>query len=404
MYLPVPIFGYLCDRYSPSPMALSGAILFGFGYLLAAFTFKSGPPGDTGYGNGWPFGVMILAFVGIGMGTSATYLSAVATCAKNFGKSKHAGLVLAFPIAAFGLSGMWQSQIGEHLLKRKGSGELDVFRYFIFLGCLLIAVDLLGSLGLRIVGEEDLIDERVEELERSGLLEESEFFRPKPSRQNTSSSTRNYGTVQNGSNESVDTDDDADEGIDLTESMILVKQREAEAREQESQKKNWLLNLETRNFLSDPTMWFLAGAFFLLTGPGEAYINNLGTIIKTLTPISWAAPNPPARNASTHVSIVAITSTFARLLTGALCDLLAPRAEASKARRVQPDHSSESGLPADLSGESPEKVAGGVSRVYLLMSSTFLLLLCYISVGALVPSNPSLFPLSSALLGLGYGA
>src|SRR4051812_49014418 len=78
MYLPVPLFGYLCDRYSPPPLALLAACLFGVGYILAAYTYRAGPPPDsrTG-GDGWPFGMMVLAFVGIGAGTSCMYLSAV---------------------------------------------------------------------------------------------------------------------------------------------------------------------------------------------------------------------------------------------------------------------------------------------------------------------------------------
>ena len=89
MYLPVPLFGYLCDRYSPPPLALLAASMFGFGYVLAAYTYRSGPPPDARKvgGDGYPFWVMIVAFVGIGAGTSCMYLSAVATCAKNYAQS-----------------------------------------------------------------------------------------------------------------------------------------------------------------------------------------------------------------------------------------------------------------------------------------------------------------------------
>src|SRR4051794_26656963 len=63
MYLPVPIFGYLCDRYGPGiPSLLSGS-LFGAGYILAAFTYRSGPPASQIPGeDGWPFAVMVLAY------------------------------------------------------------------------------------------------------------------------------------------------------------------------------------------------------------------------------------------------------------------------------------------------------------------------------------------------------
>ena len=380
MYLPVPLFGYLCDRYSPPPLSLLSSVLFGGGYLLAAFTYKSGPPPDAAHGgSGWPFGIMVLAFVGVGSGTSCMYLSAVATCAKNFSQAKYRGFMLAVPIAAFGLSGMWQSQVGAHLLYERlpngQKGEVDVFRYFLFLGCTLFAVGLLGALGLHIVDEEDLIERGVEELERSGLLDESDFFRP----QNGNSSHTGYGTLNNGTNDSA-SESNSELDLHLSESMI-IKKREEEERLQ--RKKSWLLNHSTHTFLTDRTMWLLASGFFLVTGPGEAYINNLGTIIPTLTPLHRIYSSPPAGHPSTHVSIIALTSTVARLLTGTLSDLFAP---------------------ASPSVSSPPRTS--FSRLTLLLPSAFLLFLAFfvLALPPLVPSHPPLFLASSALLGLGYGA
>lgn len=269
MYLPVPLFGYLCDRYSPSPLALFSGAVFGAGYILAALTYRTGPPVDAG-GSGWPFGVMVLAFIAIGMGTSCMYLAAVATCAKNFGRGKHKGIMLAIPIAAFGLSGMWQSQIGTYLfyevLEDGSHGDLDVFRYFLFLAILLLVIGIIGTFALRIVEDDDeYIDETVEELERSGLLEESEFFRPR----GESHTTTGYGAISDAFDEENPTLSDEDR-----EQQQLDTKRD----ELERQKKNWLLNYETRVYLQDPTMWLLAAGFFLVTGPGEAYLNNVSEL------------------------------------------------------------------------------------------------------------------------------
>lgn len=266
MYLPVPLFGYLCDRYSPSPLSLFSGAVFGVGYFLAALTYRSGPPVDAG-GSGWPFWVMVVAFILIGMGTSCMYLAAVATCAKNFGRGKHKGIMLAVPIAAFGLSGMWQSQIGTYLLYEvlpDGShGDLDVFKYFLFLAVLLLVIGIIGTFALRIVEDDDeYIDETVEELERSGLLEESDFFRPRGDIR----ATAEYGTFS----EAFDA-----ENASLSDEEREQQRIENEREEEERRKKNWLLNYETRIYLQDHTMWWLAAGFFLVTGPGESYINNV---------------------------------------------------------------------------------------------------------------------------------
>lgn len=367
MYLPVPIFGYLCDRYSPRPLSLLSAFLFGASYLVAALTYRQGPPNE----GGWPFGVMVLAFVGIGMGTACMYLSAVTTCAKNFGRGKHKGLALAMPIAAFGLSGMWQSQVGSNLLYEPGDGgkrgNVDVCKYFLFLAGLLFGVGIIGAITLRVVNEEELIDEAVEELERSGLLEDSSFFQHSV----LHDSENGYGTISHSQPDTLGYHDPHDDA-----SSTLSRDDSEDAR-----KKTWLLNTETRLFLTDHTMWFLAAGFFLVTGPGEAFINNLGTIIDTFYPPPSIVPywNSPA----THVSIVALTSTVARLLTGTISDLLAP-------------------TPSNE--HSPPK-SFQVSRVTFLLASTLLLSMGQVLLASgLIQRSPDSFPFISAFVGLGYGA
>lgn len=289
-YLLVPLFGFLCDRYGPSPLSFFSGLVFGFGYLLAAFTYKSGPPADAG-GSGWPFWVMVVAFIAIGMGTSCMYLSAVATCAKNFGRGKHKGIMLAIPIAAFGLSGMWQSQVGTFLLYERRAdgnrGDVDVFRYFLFLSILLLGIGVIGTFALRVVDDEEekYIDETVEELERSGLLEESEFFRPR----HEVSTAVEYGTFSS--------EADEEESATLSDEEREEQRRKKEREEEERRKKNWLLNYETRVFLQDQTMWWLAAGFFLVTGPGESYINNVCLYLPFLWLlthfISWAPSSQP---------------------------------------------------------------------------------------------------------------
>lgn len=393
LYLPVPIFGLLCDRYGPGPCSLLAGVLFGVGYILAAFAYHSGPPPSAG-GDGWPYAIMILAFVPIGMATSCMYLSAVTTCAKNFGRGRYKGIALALPIASFGLSGMWQSQVGSNLLyepKPDGSkGVLDVFRYFIFLGCLCLGAGIIGCLVLRVVGEEELIDEAVDELERSGLLDENDFF------QRIARDENDYGTLSNGDHQSLS----PEERDELSRKVEELKARQ----EEERRKKNWLLNEETRIFLSDRTMWFLAAGFFLVTGPGEAFINNLGTIIDTLyAPAQLPAGGNPT-SAATHVSIVAITSTVARILTGTMTDLLAPTVPQHQHRRG-PTRMSASLASLPGSHDPPPSRRCQVSRVAFLLAFSLLCSLGQVLLAAgVAQQHAERFWLVSACVGAGYGA
>ncbi|KAK0635117.1 hypothetical protein B0T17DRAFT_586727 [Bombardia bombarda] len=399
MYIPVSLLGYVCDRVGPAPLSLLSAVFFGGGYALAAGLYRQatvtaaggaggmgrhhGGGGDTEGipGGAWAYAGMITAFVFIGIGTCSMYLSAVATCAKNFGRGKHRGLALAVPIAAFGLSGMWQSQLGSRVFcERRADGskgdDVDVFRFFIFLAVLLFVVGLLGTFGLRIVDEQDLIDDAVEELERSGFLDGSALFSPV-----RSVSGGVYGAIV-----------EPAEPIDEEDAGILAPSKDADEEEEEARiKKQWVLNAETRRFLTDPTMWCFALGFFCMIGPGEAFINNLGTVIKTLRPPTLHYFGPPT-SAATHVSIVGITSTIVRLITGSLTDLLAP---SPQAQHVQ------------ITSSTPmlQRMRFSVSRVtFLLFFAGVLSLGLATLASGLMQFHDERFWIVSGLVGAGYGA
>jgi MFS family permease len=379
MYLPVPAFGYICDRSGSRVPSILAGLLFGGGYLTAAMAYRAGPPEQPAGKSGWPFWSMVCAFVAIGMGTSCMYLAAVSTCAKNFGRGRHKGIALAIPIAAFGLSGMWVSQVGSRVLYVRNSdgskGDVDVFKFFVFLGVTLFAMGIVGSAALHVVDEGEMIEEAIDHLEQSGLLDEAEFFQ-------RAASQHGYGTMDH-------SDLSASTVNFLLSEAEELKKREAE----EHARKEWLLNGETRRFLSDHTMWWLAAGFFLVTGPGEAFINNMGTVIGTLYPPNTPIPTSPA----THVSVIALTSTISRLFTGTITDILAPLSDPHQHNRGP---SSQASSIATLLHRS-----FSVSRIWFLL--TFAIML---SVGqallasGLMQEHGDYFWSVSALIGAGYGA
>ncbi|KAI1330669.1 major facilitator superfamily domain-containing protein [Xylariaceae sp. FL0255] len=377
MYVAVPLIGYLCDRVGPGPLALAALFLHGGSYALAAGLYRKGLQEAQVHDNHskTTFGPMVFAFVLIGISTSLLYIGSITTCAKNFGKGKYRGLLLVAPIASFGLSGMILSQIASRLLyetQPDGTrGDINVFHFFIFLGILLVVIDLVGTFALRIVEEDALIDGAVEELERSGILEGSEFLRRR--------SERSYGTID----QSATLDDD--------ENTLLEPSKDDEEEDMYAKlKKAWLLNAETKRFLNDPTMWFFAVGFWLIIGPGESFISNLGTVIGTLhTPGSDSS----STTAATHISIMAAVSTVARLVIASLSDLLSPT-PSSPHIQIGAPHS----LPV-----TQQRFA--VSRVILYFASALLF-----SVGTLLLASGAIqehaerFWMVSSAIGAGYGA
>jgi MFS family permease len=388
LYLPVSLFGYVCDRFGTKPLSVLAAALFGVGYGLAAVVYRSIDQRGQGRHNeaGRSYPLMVFAFVCIGVATCAMYLSAVATCAKNFGKGRHRGLALAMPIAGFGLSGMWLSQVGSRLFcetRPDGSrGDVDVFRFFVFLAVLLVVVGVVGIFALRVVDENDLIEEAIEELEHSGLLDGRSLLARRHS-----SDHGGYGAIQSGSSAATNGRTHAEDADLLDPAKDLGDDDDAQW------KKNWVLNAETRRFLSDKTMWLFAIGFLLMIGPGEAFINNLGTVIGTLYPPAAKSAAKSAAvptSAATHVSIVGITSTVARLLTGTLTDLLAP---CPQTQHVQ------------VSATPYFRQRFTVSRLVFLVGFGILLSLGLLALASgLMQNHGERFWIVSSLVGAGYGA
>ncbi|KAI0442839.1 major facilitator superfamily domain-containing protein [Xylaria telfairii] len=377
MYLPVPIIGYMCDRFGPGLLSFISAVLTGGGYALASALYRKGlqEVEDHTAGHRTTFAPMLVAFVAIGVGTACLYIASITTCAKNFGKGKYRGLMLVAPIAAFGLSGMIISQGASRLLYETQpdgtKGDVNVFHFFLFLATLLTIIGVIGIFTLRIVDEADLIDEAVEELERSGLLEGSEVFRRR--------ADRGYGSIVQ------PTDIEDDEDLDA-----LDPSRDNQSDMYAKLKKAWLLNAETRTFLTDPTMWLFAISFWLIIGPGESFINNLGTIIGTLTsPNTYSKPP----SAATHVSIMATVSTVARVVVASLSDLLSPTPESQHIQTGNP-HS----LPVLRQRLQVSRVVLYVASALIFSGGSLVL------ASGVVQEHAGRFWIVSGLIGAGYGA
>lgn len=379
LYLSNTIFGYICDRRGPSPLCALSAALCATGYGLAAALYKHGVDHAPASPTTMSYGLMMLAFILIGTGSCALYSASVSSCAKNFGKGKYRGLALAVPITAVGLSGVWQSQVASRLLYETlpdGSrGDVDVFYFFIFLAVLFCLVGIMGTFLMKVIDEDELIDEAVEELERSGLLDSSALFSPTHARSG-------YGSLQRRDPIAIEDEEDQRRSAlaqDLDDDAIS--------------KKNLVLNAETRRFFGDHTMWFFAAGFFLVIGPAEAFINNMGTVIKTLyspTEIHLGS----ATSAATHVSIICAASTAVRLLVGALTDLLAP---APATQHLQ--------IPSPNSQSMLQRIRFSVSRVSFWTCFAIILSLgMSILASGVIQDHGERFWIVSASVGAGYGA
>ena len=129
-------------------------------------------------------------------------------------------------------------------------------------------------------------------------------------------------------------------------------------------------------------------------GPGETFLTNLGTIIGTLGPPPSGLSFVPT-SAATHVSIVGITSTVARIIFGTLTDMVAP---APTSPHLQSASNSLASLP-------PQNRRYSLSRISFLLFAAFLLFLGQIVLASgVIQNHAERFWIVSTLVGSGYGA
>lgn len=235
MYLVVPALGWAVDTHGPALVSVCAALAFAAGYSLAALSFA----------RRWSWWLTVLAFLCVGVGTCAMYLSAVTTCAKNYASRR--GLAISVPVAAFGLSSLWQAQAASHFFVG-ADGRLKCGQLYAAFAVYLGAVGLVGGMGLQIVHED-------------GGGDRGEDERP------------------------------------------LLRERTHSAHS---------FSETTHTFLKNHSMWWYGLGILLSAGPGEMLINNMGTLLGTLG-IPGADPTP-------HVSMIALTSTLARIGSGLLSD------------------------------------------------------------------------------------
>ncbi|KAK9234971.1 major facilitator superfamily domain-containing protein [Lipomyces kononenkoae] len=332
MYLTTPIVGISADLYGSAILSFIAAILFGVAYSLAAWTYAAH----------LPYFAMMISFLLIGGGTACMYFGSITACAKTFTSNR--GLALGLPITAYGLSSLWQSQIAALFFTDKQSGEVRVPSLFTFFAIFLTTIGFIAAVGYHFGYRPDVefvagkklqpLSVRLEMDEQTPFLDDQGGF-------GVPSSNRASGLAA----EEIDGDDDEDSKTTLLtrRQMILA-------------------------FASDWTAWGVALALFATIGPGEMFLNNMGSLIRSLS--------EPYPSAATNVSIISFSSASMRIIAGVISDHFA------------------------------SKTGQRYSRMLVMLFFTALLVFghFFVGLGGLQISSGRWFWTISASLGAGYGA
>ncbi|KAJ2891175.1 hypothetical protein IWW38_003736, partial [Coemansia aciculifera] len=138
-YMSAPLFGYLATRIGPTRVIQSAAVLMFCGYMGLSYSFKHY---DTPYEQAHHYvATMSMLFALVGVGSKAAYMSSMATTARNFKHSRYSGIALGIPNSLYGLS----TFVFSSLKARWFESDLTPWRYLAFMAVISLAAHLLAS-------------------------------------------------------------------------------------------------------------------------------------------------------------------------------------------------------------------------------------------------------------------
>lgn len=244
-YLTPPVLGWLADTHGP--ITLSALAIIGFipSYAYVGYSFNHPELAS--------FRMTVVAFVVIGVSTSALYFSALLTCAKLCPTRKI--LSISLPTTCYGIS----SLLGSQLLRAGcfwSEGYLDLGSVFTTFAWLYAAVGLLAWIATSTVSMLH---------HHNSQIDEQQPLLPVP----------------------------ADE------------------------------RSRQKNFFQDAIAYVLAVSMLLALGPLEMFVANMGSLSNLIS-------NDSAQLSNQMLSIYALSSTAARILTGLLTDVLSAKKISAK--------------------------------------------------------------------------
>ncbi|KAK4210430.1 major facilitator superfamily domain-containing protein [Rhypophila decipiens] len=389
----VPI-GLFVDNRGPRPAVIVGSILLGLGYYPFQASF------DNALGS-----VPLMCFFSYltGLGGCMAFAASVKTSALNW--PHHRGTATAFPLAAFGLSAFFFSQMGDLLFPGNTSAFLMLLAVgtfgLPFIGFFFLRVwphsqayQSVPNGAARLSDSQQLRRTSSEEAKRAGRG----FTEPEPGRSSPTTYTTPEASTQTGS-EGLDriaessssrgaspsnrtdieaalpsTHDDEPDDADETSSLVSKSSSlpgDVLVQNSVDMARSHLIDIRGWRLLRNIDFWQLFLIMGILAGIGLMTINNIGHDVQAL----WKYYDDSVDEAflvhrqQLHVSILSVCSFAGRLLSGVGSDFLVKVLQAS--------------------------------RVWCLVIASFIFFIA--QVCALNITNPHFLGLVSGLSGLGYG-
>ncbi|KAK9470915.1 major facilitator superfamily domain-containing protein [Dipodascopsis tothii] len=331
VYFSGPPAGILIDHKPPyMPIFLGGSLIL-LGYMMMRLAYETE--------------LRSLAFVSIWMmvastGNTFAYHACVKTAAVNFPKNR--GLAIAFPVAGYGLSALFFSQIGNAAFPG------DTGKFLLMLPLLSSGLIFLGLPLVRHIGPKPVEDKETA-VETEALL--SDAASDETAKLTEKSKEANYSTM------------DEDSTLYASSSNEVVVEETPATTADGLDIHGWALFRQWR-------FWVHFAIHGLLSGVGLAYVLSAGYVLRAL--YTYDNPNITPQELlskqAVQVSLISVSSFISRIIAGTIGDRL---------RRA------------------------GHQRMWCILGSA--LIFMFGQIGALTINTPRMMWYISVMNGLGYG-
>ncbi|KAJ2357305.1 hypothetical protein IWW50_000690 [Coemansia erecta] len=324
-YMSAPLFGYLSLRIGPQRITrIAGLLMFlGYAGLSYAFVHLSAP--QTTANGGHYVATMSLLFALVGVGSKAAYMSAMATTASNFKHSRFAGVALGVPLSLYGLSTFVFSSVKAHWFER----DVGPARYLAFMAAVSVVVHLLAACFVRLkdtvlLAEVGAARRRAVSAPRAGGAGEqdgspvsgaAEVYEMTETRRRRMTTSVPGGPADPAIKDELSTGspDRRRESLDAV-SPPSPPQQTQQTQPQPEQ------HIFPR-FRRDPTAWALLLGLICFSGPGLAFVNNCGTMVRAMSHGTSLSEEQVGQYKDRIVATQSFFSFASRLAVGYLSDV-----------------------------------------------------------------------------------
>ncbi|KAJ2448447.1 hypothetical protein EV183_005431, partial [Coemansia sp. RSA 2336] len=325
-YMSAPLFGYLSSRLGPTRIIQAAGVLMLCGYLGLSYAFQYLNDPTPSQHQSHYVASMSLLFALVGVGSKAAYMSSMATTASNFKHSRYSGIALGIPLSLYGLSTFVFSSVKARWFERDSTPS----RYLKFMAVISAAAHLLAACFVVLKDTSQLA------VAGAARRRAQSATKPADAQQQladplsaTSSSetiemteTRRRRMTATNSNDELPAigEDAAGKRRNSLGSAAAVPPMAPLASATNDVPATRDVPIFHR-FRKDPTAWALLLGLICFSGPGLAFVNNCGTMVRAMSHTSTLSEEQIGQYKDKIVATQSFFSFASRLGVGYFSDV-----------------------------------------------------------------------------------